>query len=119
VATEPPLNLRADLEELSRSLRREQAEWATALSFLLEATLFWSQNQRPRTVELLATAARKCRETDMRLYEAAALRRLGRIRGGTTGNDELAAGDRLMLERGVKDLERMTATLAPGFRLVD
>jgi hypothetical protein len=98
-----------------RTLRREKADWATALGLLLEAAVLCGQNDRLGAIERLQEAVSRCRETQMFLYEAAASIRLGQFRGGNGGAEEAARGERLMVERGIKDVRRMTAFLAPGF----
>jgi hypothetical protein len=51
----------------------------------------------------------------MRLYAAAARRRLGRLIGGDAGKALLVEADTWMASQGIKNPARMTAMLAPGF----
>jgi serine/threonine protein kinase len=109
-----PGPLWAEVRRRQRRLREEKAGWATAFGLTLEAALAWGQKDQSGTVQGLEAAVAAFRNSAMSLHEAAALRRLGQLRGDA-GRRELVLGDRLMMQRGVKNLDRMTALLAAGF----
>jgi hypothetical protein len=52
---------------------------------------------------------------DMRLYAAAARRRMGERLGDERGHDLMAEADAWMAEQRIKNPEAMTRMLAPGF----
>jgi serine/threonine protein kinase len=101
----------------ARALQRENAEWATALGWLLEAGVAMESqdNLCGRSWELLRVAAGLCQKTSMHLYAAAAMRRLGQLLRNREGDGFQAESDRIFAERQVRNPARMTALLVPGF----
>ncbi|MGO9712934.1 MAG: ATP-binding protein, partial [Polyangiaceae bacterium] len=101
------------------SLGRLNMGWATPMAHLLRAsiTVARSGNQE-RAVAELREAVHGFDGAEMRLYAAAARRRLGGLIGGDAGAQLVREADEWMVAQTVKDPAKMTAMLAPGFERV-
>jgi serine/threonine protein kinase/tetratricopeptide (TPR) repeat protein len=104
----------ARAEKEARRLLRSKIPWAVPLGEMLAAGLAATRGRRDEAQRLLARAVESLAAAGMRLYEAAARRRLGEL-SGTDGAAEIARADRYFTSEGVRDPARMTAMLAPGF----
>ncbi len=102
--------LRRDL----RRLGRQTCPWAVPFAGLIRAGLAAGAGDRERAVDLLATAAAGFDAVDMALYAAVSRRRRGQLLGGDEGRRRVAAADAWMAGQGVRRVERMADTLAPG-----
>ncbi|HEY7422786.1 MAG TPA: protein kinase [Gemmataceae bacterium] len=102
-------------ERDARSLRREKLLWADALALLIEAALAFRRGDAEKSRQILANAAASLTAVDMHLYAAAARRRLGQLLGGTQGQELVCQGEEWMNGQKVRNLDRMTALLAPGW----
>jgi hypothetical protein len=100
-------------EEEARALGREGAPWARALAQLLSAGVAAGRGEKDRVPGLLRDAAEQCDVAAMRLYAAAARRRLGQWLGGDEGQTLVKSADDWMAEQQVLRPERMTALLVP------
>ena len=100
----------------ARRLEREGPRWSHALGRLLRAGVV-GRTDRVRARACLEDACAGFEACGMRLYAAAARRRLGQVAGGEAGREAVAEADRLMEAEGVVDPARMCAMLAPGFGL--
>jgi tetratricopeptide (TPR) repeat protein len=99
----------------ARRLSRRKLPLTTALAGLLRAGVAAQRGKTDEAVTQLEEAINSLDAADTRLYSAAARRRLGVLVGGDAGEAHLAAGNAFMEAQGVKDPERMTAMLVPGF----
>jgi hypothetical protein len=63
----------------------------------------------------MRVAAEQLDAIEMRLYAAAARRRLGQLLGGDEGRGMIVQADVWMTGQGIKNPARMTAMLVPGF----
>jgi eukaryotic-like serine/threonine-protein kinase len=100
----------------ARRLEREGPRWSHALGRLLRAGVV-GRSDRVRARACLEDACAGLEACDMRLYAAAARRRLGQLEGGEKGRGEVAEAEERMRAEGVVDPARMCAMLAPGFGL--
>jgi hypothetical protein len=96
-------------------LRREKMPWADAVARLIQAQVAAARGQTA-SAELLAEAANLLDSVDMRMYAAAARRRLGQLIGGDRGRDLIKQADAWMTGQQVRNPARMAAIFAPGFR---
>ncbi|MBI4509937.1 MAG: AAA family ATPase [Deltaproteobacteria bacterium] len=96
-------------------LAKEAAPWAGALAALVRAGISAAELDRDRAVLHLAEAERRLEALDMRLHATAARRQRGRLLGGDEGRALYEAATAWMLSEAIKNPDRMTAMLAPGF----
>jgi len=99
----------------AKALERESAPWLGALGALLKAGCAAASGDNRDALGLLRSAVDQLDATDMRLFGAAARRRLGHLLGGDEGRTQANAGDAVMAAEEIKDPDRMTDMLAPGF----
>jgi tRNA A-37 threonylcarbamoyl transferase component Bud32/tetratricopeptide (TPR) repeat protein len=98
-----------------RRMEREKVPWATAMATLVRACVAAARSEIGAADRLFQEAARLLEASDMRLFAAAATRRLGELRGGDERRTLLERADRVMASEGVRRPDRMTAMFAPGF----
>ena len=102
-------------ERHARDLQREHATWSFPLAKLLGAALAKKRGEEKRGETLLREAIEGFDAIDMKLHAAVARRRLGTAFKVDDGPDVLRASEEWMASEGVKDPDRITAMLAPGF----
>jgi hypothetical protein len=98
----------------ARRLLREPAAWAQALGKLIEAGVARGKGDVAGAGRHLEDAAARLDAVAMRLYAAAARRRLGRLRGAA-GQGLADEAEAWMRSQKVANPARMTALLVPGF----
>jgi hypothetical protein len=74
----------------------------------------WGRGQSTEAVALFGEAAEWSQAADMHLYAAVARRRQGELLGGTEGKAVREEAEAWMVGQGIRNIERMTALLAPG-----
>jgi hypothetical protein len=89
--------------------------WADAFAGLVRAAVAVRRGDARTAAALLPEAAGTLDKLTMRLYAAAARRRLGEVLGGDEGRVLVAEADAWMAGQKIQDPARMTAMLAPGF----
>ena len=89
--------------------------WAKPFAAVVRAAVAHQRNQHSEVPSLLTAAADGFRRMDMRLYEAAARRRLGETLGDDRGRQLIADADDWMKTERIMNPERMTQMLVPGF----
>ena len=109
-----PRGLR-DAARAARQLEREPHDYARAWGLLLRAGIAARRDQPERAAAQLADAASLAESKSMRFHAALARRRRGELIGGDEGRALIAAADEWMTRQGIVDIEKMTATFAPGF----
>jgi hypothetical protein len=97
-----------------RVLEKTSLGYAHGWAAVLEAGLARRGGQPERAAERLRAAIPLLDANGLRMYAAAARRRLGQIVGGSEGSASLAAGELAMAAEGVVDLESTTEMLTPG-----
>jgi serine/threonine protein kinase len=103
-------------ERDARALRREKLLWADALALLLEAAIAFHRGEARRSAEILDAAITAFTATDMHLHAAAARRRLGQTLTDARGQELMKQAEEWMKGQTIRNLDRMTALLAPGWR---
>jgi hypothetical protein len=96
-------------------LRREKLPWSDALAHLLEAGIANRRGNGDRSRQILAAAADSLSACDMHLHAAVARRRLGPLLSGEQGQELVRQAEDWMNGQGIRNLDRMTALLAPGW----
>ena len=99
----------------AQRIAKEKVRWATGFVDLLRAGVASQRSDRATVVELLERAVDEFERADMRLYAAAARRRLGEALGGERGQLLLNESESWMRDQQIADPESMTRMLAPGF----
>jgi hypothetical protein len=99
----------------ARRIDREAMPWARPLAELVRAGAHAACGDPAVACDLLARAERLFVAQDMALHAAVARRRSGELVGGDFGAGQIAAADAWMTGQGIRNPERMTAVLAPGF----
>jgi hypothetical protein len=106
--------LRAASRDAAR-IEREKMPWANPLAQLIRAGLASSNGTIEDAIRRLGIAEQSFEEAGMALYAAAACRRRGELLGGSSGPTLVEAADTWMASQRIRNPERMTAMLAPGF----
>jgi hypothetical protein len=105
----------ADLSAPDLKVARGKLAWTSALSKLVQAGVYAQRGKTEQAICALEAAVTELDAAEMKLYAAAARRRLGALMGGDAGAGHIAAGDAFMDRQKVTDNARITAVLAPGF----
>jgi hypothetical protein len=108
--------MRREAESHIRTLDREQLPWATALATILRAGLSNVAGDRDTALAQLALADESLGALGLRLAQAIVQRRRGVLLGGSEGQALVREGERYLLDQGVKNIARMSALYAPGFK---
>jgi serine/threonine protein kinase/tetratricopeptide (TPR) repeat protein len=119
-------------EQLARKIEKEKMSWGRPFASLLRAAIAQQRARVGRSASsgarfndevagsstcktLLAEAVQGFDESDMRLYAAAARRRLGELSGDDEGERLVADADAWMRSQWIKNPAALTMMLAPGF----
>ncbi|MBI3838184.1 MAG: hypothetical protein HY288_09670 [Planctomycetia bacterium] len=113
-ASEASSMMRMAARDASR-LSKENARWAAAFGISIRAALAYLNGGTDAARQLLAEAVSEFEAVDMNLYAAAGRRRLGQLVDGAEGRALIEQADAWMAGQGIRNPERMTAMLAPGF----
>jgi serine/threonine protein kinase len=103
------------VERDARSIMRTGMDWSRPLAQSVRAGVRALHGDADASRHLLISALRNFEKAEMRLYAAAARRRLGVLTGGDEGATMVAAADAWMRGQIVKTPERMVEVLMPGF----
>lgn len=98
-----------------QSLAGENAQWSLALACLLRAGVASVRDDAAAACGHLRQALAGFERCNMQLFAAATRRRLGEQLGGDEGRALVAFANAWMAAQHVKNPDRMTAMLAPGF----
>lgn len=109
-ATEGLALARRTAKAMNKSPLLHLPGWAA----VLEAGLACEQQQPARAAERLQAATVAFDRTGLKLYGAAARRRQGQLMGGAAGRALTVAGEAVMRDQGVVDIEATTEMLAPA-----
>jgi len=102
-------------ERDARQLESEKLPWATAFASLLRAATAVRRGDSKGAVSLLTKAEDQLQALDMRLWAAAAHRRLGALLDGEKGMSLMKEADEAMFARSIRNPGRMAGLLIPGF----
>ncbi|HKZ79592.1 MAG TPA: protein kinase [Pyrinomonadaceae bacterium] len=101
--------------KMAGRISSEHMPWADPLAALIRAAVAHLQQANGKVRALLSDAAEGFDLADMRLYAAAARRRLGEVLGGERGQKMITEVDDWMLAQRIQNPTAMTSMLAPGF----
>jgi serine/threonine protein kinase len=102
-------------ESLAKSIARENMPWSNPLGNLILAGLAKRRGDDSRAAALASQAVEGFEASDMKLYAAAARRRLGEILGGDGGGEMVKQADDWMSKQEIKNPAAVTNLMAPGF----
>ncbi len=108
-------SLRRQVVRDTRRIEREGAAWGLGLAALLRGALALSDGDRRRAGHRLAEAIAGFEAADMDLYAAVARHRRGEVLGGEAGEAQRRIARTWLQGQGVRNVERLLGTLAPGF----
>jgi hypothetical protein len=109
----PAMLRRADRD--ARRIAREKMPWCVSFDPLLRAGIAAVQGNTETAAHLLAKSVAGFEAAKMRLFAAAARRRLGETIGGDEGAGFIQEADSFMRRQSIRSPERMTNMLVPGF----
>jgi hypothetical protein len=90
--------------------------WGEALAHLIRAGVATGRGDRPEAITRLGAAMGGLEANDMRYPAAVARRRLGELTGGDEGRTLIDQVNSWMSAQNIRNPDRYTAMLAPGFR---
>ena len=105
-------------ERDARALVDERARWIQPFASLIRAAIA-SRRAPDDALPLLRAAISGFDAANMRLYSAAATRRLGQYAGGDHGRALIESADSFMQRELIQDPARFASVLAPGFAIDD
>ncbi len=103
------------IEKMARKMEKVNMSWSKPYATLLRAAVAQQRADAGKAVTLLSEAVQMFERAEMRLYAAAARRRLGEKLGGERGRQLIIEADTWMAEQKIKNPEALTKMLAPGF----
>lgn len=103
------------VEKTIPKIERENMDWSNPIAKLMRGGLAAAHGNNAEAVMHLTTAVQGFQSSHMMMYAAIAARRKGQILGGAEGKAQIAAADTDLRARGVKNPERYSNILAPGF----
>ncbi len=96
-----------------KKIESEKLFWSDPLALLLRAGIRATEGLKEEAEGLLEQAIEGLEKHDMRLYAAAARRRLGQLRG-SRGKDLMRQADEWIASQSIKRTDLMANVLAPG-----
>lgn len=108
-------SLLAQAERDARRMTRKNRPWTGALALLVRAGVSALNGRDEQAVYRLERSVEELESYDMKLFAAAARRRLAPLVGGGSGAAHMKAAEAFMSAQGVSDPEAMTALFVPGF----
>jgi hypothetical protein len=115
VGSQAPGPLLREAERAVVCMERERVPWAVAHARQQRAGIAACRGDRAGAIRFLVEATQGFEATNMALSAAAARRRHGELLGGADGRALVAEADAWMAGQMIRNAERVTATLAPGF----
>jgi hypothetical protein len=98
-----------------RRIEREKMAWSDPLALLMSAAVAYLEGHAVLAERRLALAAQGFDLQGMKSYAAVARRRHGALLGGDRGRELMRQADDWMAAHGIRNAERMTRLIAPGF----
>jgi hypothetical protein len=102
-------------EHLAKGIANERMPWSDPFSIMIQAGLARRRGDDSTAATLISQAIEGFESSDMKLYAAAARRRLGEILGGDRGTELLNQADDWMSKQQIKNPAAVTNLMAPGF----
>jgi serine/threonine protein kinase len=106
-------------ERDARRLRREISPWADALAQLVEAAIAFRRGDAKRSEEILNAAIHGFSTSAMHLHSAVARCRMGQMLGNSRGLELMRQAKEWMNGQMIRNCDRMTDLLAPGWNISD
>jgi serine/threonine protein kinase/tetratricopeptide (TPR) repeat protein len=103
-------------DKMARKIEKVDISWSKPFATLVRAAVAQQRAEPEQAATLLSQAVLSFENADMRLYAAAARRRLGETVGGERGAQLIAEADAWMTAQKIKNPVAMTRMLAPGFK---
>jgi tetratricopeptide (TPR) repeat protein len=103
------------VEKLARRMEKVNMSWSKPYATLLRAAVAQQRSDDEKATRLLSEAVQTFERAEMRLYAAAARRRLGEKLGGERGQQLIIEADAWMALQKIKNPEALVRMLAPGF----
>ncbi len=113
--TENSKKLLAIAEKDAKVLLREKVATGDAFAKLIQAAIAFNRNQKATAIELLKLAREEFEKIDMALYKAATEHRLGQLLANDEGKNLIELAKNWMQSQKIKNFDRMTEMLIPGF----
>ncbi|HSS19641.1 MAG TPA: protein kinase [Pyrinomonadaceae bacterium] len=102
-------------EKMARKIEKVDMSWAKPFATLLRAGVANQRGDTAKATALLSESIQSFDRAGMQLHAAAARRRLGEKLRDERGAQLIKDADAWMAEQKIKNPERMTRMLAPGF----
>ena len=103
------------VEKMARQMEKVKMSWSRPYATLLRAAVAQQRTDDEKATRLLSEAVQIFERAEMRLYAAAARRRLGEKLGGERGQQLILEADAWMTTQKIKNPEALVRMLAPGF----
>jgi tetratricopeptide (TPR) repeat protein len=103
------------VEKLARRMEKVNMSWSKPYATLLRAAVAQQRSDDGKAARLLSEAVQTFERAEMRLYAAAARRRLGEKLSGERGQQMIMEADAWMALQKIKNPEALVRMLAPGF----
>lgn len=103
------------VEKMARRMEKVNMSWSRPYATLLRAAVAQQRTDDGKATRLLSEAVQIFERAEMRLYAAAARRRLGEKLGGERGQQLIIEADAWMTGQKIKNPEALVRMLAPGF----
>jgi serine/threonine protein kinase/tetratricopeptide (TPR) repeat protein len=103
------------VEKMARRMEKVNMSWSKPYATLLRAAVAQQRTDDEKATRLLSEAVQLFERAEMRLYAAAARRRLGEKLGGERGQQLIMEADAWMTGQKIKKPEALVRLLAPGF----
>jgi eukaryotic-like serine/threonine-protein kinase len=103
------------VEKMAGKMEKVRMSWSKPYATLLRAAVAQQRGDTEKANRLLSEALQIFERAEMRLYAAAARRRLGEKLGGERGQQLITEADAWMTAQKIKNPEALVKMLAPGF----
>ncbi|MDQ1637606.1 MAG: eukaryotic-like serine/threonine-protein kinase [Pyrinomonadaceae bacterium] len=103
------------VEKMAGRMEKVNMSWSKPYATLLRAAVAQQRTDDDEATRLLSEAVQMFERAEMRLYAAAARRRLGEKLGGERGQQLIVEADAWMTGQKIQNPEALVKMLAPGF----
>ncbi|HBB88159.1 MAG TPA: ATP-binding protein [Blastocatellia bacterium] len=103
------------VEKMAGRMEKVKMSWSKPYATLLRAAVAQQRTNDDEATRVLSEAVQMFERAEMRLYAAAARRRLGEKLGGERGQQLISEADAWMTGQKIKNPEALVRMLAPGF----
>ncbi|MBX9791218.1 MAG: protein kinase [Pirellulales bacterium] len=110
-----PKPLLRDAERDARRLVRERNPRAAALASIVRSSIAACSGKRDIALGELELALPPLLRSDRHLYAAIIRKQIGRLRGGTAGQELCHQSEAWLAQRGIRNPDRVRTAILPGF----